>query len=299
VSSKSFDRELLESVLETSVVAAEDAPWGFTNQTALVELAGGERVVFQRYRRRDDAEYRIRVMQALWEPASEAGIRIPRVRASDLAADPPWTVFEALPGIPVPAADEVGLGGPKFPAMAEAMGELLARLRTLSTDELELKDLWSDPSRLAREAAHWTDKTPGLGEREQASVNDIIEHLPELFAGRPAVFAHGDFAPVNVLIDGDTITGIIDFESARLADPLFDVAWWAWAVAFHPSALNAGLDAFLGGAGIDRADLLLPDRINALQVLRMLELLTRGPALGRDIMQIVFDRLRVQLAGQR
>ena len=77
------------------------------------------------------------------------------------------------------------------------------------------------------------------------------------------------------------------------------MAWWAWAVAFHPSALAAGMEAFLDGAGIDRADPLLPDRIHALQVLRMLELLASGPTLSRDIRQIVFARLRVQLEGQR
>lgn len=51
-------------------------------------LAGGDRVVVQRYRRRQDAEYRLRVMRALWAPADEAGIAIPRVRGSDLDADP-------------------------------------------------------------------------------------------------------------------------------------------------------------------------------------------------------------------
>jgi aminoglycoside phosphotransferase (APT) family kinase protein len=45
---------------------------------------------------------------------------------------------------------------------------------------------------------------------------------------------------VNVLTDGVSVTGLLDFESVRLADPLFDVAWWAWAVGFSsPSVLEA------------------------------------------------------------
>jgi aminoglycoside phosphotransferase (APT) family kinase protein len=53
----------------------------------------------------------------------------------------------------------------------------------------------------------------------------------EQFAGRPAVLTNGDFAPVNLLTDGATITGLLDFEAVRLADPLFDPAWWAWSVS--------------------------------------------------------------------
>jgi aminoglycoside phosphotransferase (APT) family kinase protein len=30
------------------------------------------------------------------------------------------------------------------------------------------------------------------------------------------VLAHGDFAPVNVLTDGEKVTGLLDFEAVRL-----------------------------------------------------------------------------------
>ena len=153
-------RDLIESVVGRPVVAVEKAVWGFTNQTDIIELAGGDRVVLQRYGRREDAEYRVRVMDALLQPAAESAITIPQVRAADLAAEPPWIIFDAIPGIPVPAADEVGLGGPKFPAMARQMGELLARLRSLPAEGVELNDLWSDPSRLGQEAARWIEAIP-------------------------------------------------------------------------------------------------------------------------------------------
>jgi hypothetical protein len=53
--------------------------------------------VVQRYRRRQDAEHRLRVMRALWTPAAEAGIAIPRIREFDLDTDPAWVIFDALP----------------------------------------------------------------------------------------------------------------------------------------------------------------------------------------------------------
>ena len=93
-----------------------------------------------------------------------------------------------------------------------------------------------------------------------------MSRLPTLFAKRPVVLAHGDFAPVNVLTNGASVTGLLDFESVRLADPLFDVAWWAWAVSFSsPSVLEAAWPMFLQGAGIDATDPELPVRVRSLQ----------------------------------
>jgi hypothetical protein len=47
-------------------------PLGFTNRTDIVTLTDGSQVVVQRYRRREDAEYRLRVMRELRQPAAGA-----------------------------------------------------------------------------------------------------------------------------------------------------------------------------------------------------------------------------------
>jgi hypothetical protein len=49
------ERALIERVLARPVAAATQAVWGFTNRTDIVTLASGDRVVVQRYRRRQDA----------------------------------------------------------------------------------------------------------------------------------------------------------------------------------------------------------------------------------------------------
>jgi hypothetical protein len=58
----------------------------------MVTLADGQRAVVQRYRHREDASYRLRVMQGLSEPAIEAGIPLPQVREFSLDDDPPWGI---------------------------------------------------------------------------------------------------------------------------------------------------------------------------------------------------------------
>jgi aminoglycoside phosphotransferase (APT) family kinase protein len=173
-------------------------------------------VVVQRYRRRQNAEYRLRVMRALWTPAAEAGIPIPRIREFDLDADPPWVIFDALPGVPVPEAGDAGLEGPRFPEIARSMGELLVGFRRLPTAGLELDELWADPGRLAASAAHWAKEISQLTATERSALADLLDRLPTIFARRPVVLAHGDFAPVNVLTDGKSLTGLLDFESVRL-----------------------------------------------------------------------------------
>ena len=268
MASEESARDLVSCALGEEVVATTQAAWGFQNRTDIVTLAGGERVVLQRYRRREDAEYRLRGMRAL----SAAPVAMPDVRAADLDADPAWAIFAALPGVPAPEADATA-------TLARPMGELLAAIQRLPTAGVALDDLWSDPQRLADRATRWAAEIEG--------VDDVIARVPELFANRPAVIAHGDFAPVNVLTDGATLTGLLDFESARLADPLFDPAWWHWSVGFSPpGVLRSAWPEFLAGAGL--AD--DPERIQTLQILRMLELLA-GPTLSADVRRIVADRL--------
>jgi aminoglycoside phosphotransferase (APT) family kinase protein len=276
--------EEIEQLLSRAISSAERAEWGFQNRTDLVTLATGERVVVQRYRRREDAEYRVRAMDGLHGPAAASGIAIPRGRQADLDADPPWVAFEALPGEPIAA---VGLDAPRFPELARAMGGLLAAFRTLPTAGLDLDDRWADPSRLAAHAAEWTAGIP--------AARAVVERIPALFSGRPAVLAHGDFSPVNVLTDGRSLTGLLDFESVRLADPLFDVAWWSWSVSFGPpGALASAWPGFLDAAGIDIGDPDLEARLHALQVLRMCELLA-GESLDGGVRRAVEDRLRRSL----
>jgi hypothetical protein len=56
------ERALIGGVLARPVADATQAAWGFQNRTDLVTLGSGDRVVAQRYRRRKDADDRLRAM---------------------------------------------------------------------------------------------------------------------------------------------------------------------------------------------------------------------------------------------
>ncbi|MBF6330918.1 phosphotransferase family protein [Nocardia transvalensis] len=282
----------LEETLGQPVSGVAPAEWGSQNRTDTVTLRDRTRVVVQRFRRRADAERGVRVLQALREPAAHKRIPIPQIRRFDLDADPPWIVFEALPGVPVPASTEVGPTTSRFPALARAAGRLLASFSELHCPDLELDDVWARPRYLAARADAWAEcLAPGLTAAQSAALEAVLDDLPDLFEGRPVVLAHGDFAPVNLLVDGGIITGLVDVESVRLADPLFDAAWWEWSVSFAgPEVPPAAWPQFLTGAGMDPSDPVLIRRIRYLQVVRMLEMLAEHE-LAPDIWRAVHDRL--------
>lgn len=76
--------------------------------------------------------------------------------------------------------------------------------------ELERCHLLAQEARVAQEAVvavafHWLER-----------------HCPR--AGSLAL-VHGDFHMRNLLVDGDRLTGIVDWEVARISDPLFDLAY--------------------------------------------------------------------------
>ncbi|MFI5777985.1 phosphotransferase family protein [Nocardia sp. NPDC051570] len=280
----------LEGALGQPVTDATPADWGFRNRTEMVTLGDGTRVVVQRFRRRADVERRMRVLDALRDPAAAKEIPIPSIRTADADADPPWIVFEELPG--TPAAEEVTPTSSQLPALAHSMGALLAAFSGLHCPDLELDDSWARPRYLAARADAWAEcLAPALTPDQITTVEDVLDDLPDLFDGRPAVLAHGDFAPMNILAEGAKITGLVDFESVRLADPLFDVAWWAWSVSFAgPEVMAQAWPAFLQGLGMTTVDSALAQRIRYLQLVRMLEMLADHD-LAPDVWRTVHDRL--------
>ena len=50
----------------------------------------------------------------------------------------------------------------------------------------------------------------------------LLEHKP---VAQKTVLVHGDFKPGNVLIDGDNVVAMLDWETAHLGDPLEDIGW--------------------------------------------------------------------------
>jgi aminoglycoside phosphotransferase (APT) family kinase protein len=261
----------LSAIVGAPVVAAERCGWGFENLTAIVTLGDGGRLVVQRILSRATAAHKLRLGQVLPERLAAVGIRTPRQIAADPDASPPFAVREYLPD--EAAASRMGTVAGAV-SIARAMGELLPRLARVAAEGAGLDTAWASPARLAKQARAQIERQRDLlDDTAVAALEETIADLPARFADRPAQFAHGDFCPVNALVAGDRVTGLLDLEFARVADPLFDAAWWGWVVRYHhaerwvhawPELLTAG--------GIPN-DAETSRRVRAIQRLRCLEMI--------------------------
>ena len=63
--------------------------------------------------------------------------------------------------------------------------------------------------------------------------------------------AHGDLAPVNVLVRDGELAAVLDLDRAQLAHPAYDAAWFSWVVSFHhPRVAGTACAAYTAAAGV-------------------------------------------------
>ncbi len=271
----------LAELVGLPVVAAEPARWGFSNRTTLVTVAGGRRIAVQLLVDRTAARRRLRVGARLAERLAAAGIPTAPLLAGDADSTPPFVLHGAVEGANGAESLATDAGAVR---LARLMGALVPRLAAVDARGLRLPSTWADPARLADAAQRWLERAaPRLDAATSRTLRSAIASLGTLFAGRRPAFAHGDFAPVNVLVApasgrrAETIAALLDLEFARRADPLLDVAWWGWVVRFHhPDRWPVAWPAFLAAAGVALGEEALAERIRTLQLLRLLELAERS-----------------------
>ncbi|MHC2333872.1 phosphotransferase [Bradyrhizobium sp. USDA 4454] len=132
-------------------------------------------------------------------------------------------------------------GGP--PALAKALGELLARLQATPPFPAFVRY----PEIVARLWAHVCRTglfAPGVLDR----CNDHLEQIRAAYAWDEAnsVSSHNDSLPANILFDGSRLW-MIDWESAYRNDPLVDLAVVGDSIARTPELEDILHRAWLGG----------------------------------------------------
>jgi Ser/Thr protein kinase RdoA (MazF antagonist) len=254
--------------------------WGFRNEVWRVGLAGGRRVALTRFLEADAASSIVSLTERL-QPRLRA-VGVPTADVVDAGpASAGLVVTEFVDGV-------VGAALLTEPGGAAVVGSLLGatwrRLAGLDTNGLGLDPTWSRPgglvgasqARLAR-CSSW------LRPADRRRLADAIAGVVDLLGQRRPGFAHGDLAPVNVIVRDGKLAALLDFEFARLAEPLLDAGWFDSMVAFHhPSEHPAAWQAFLGASGIDPDETVTRDLLRILPMLRYLEILDGRRAAGEE-----------------
>ncbi len=175
-----------------------------------------------------------------------------RTRAAGGVGAPPMEVEDALllaaaaAGVPVPptvvgAADAGPLGTARVTEAVpgEALGPRLVRAERTEAGRADLAGQMGRA--LAAIHSIPVDEHPGLVHKdglEQARVGlDLVGEARPAFElalrwlaearppTTPDTVVHGDFRIGNLLVDGDRLTGVLDWELAHRGDPLEDLGW--------------------------------------------------------------------------
>ena len=158
-------------------------------------------------------------------------------------------------------------------------GEVSRAVAAVDPAGFRLSRRWADPGRLRDAVDRWAERVRGdLTRPVAARLLDLTGHLPEVIGDTLPVFAHGDLAPVNVVIAAGRVSGLLDLERARLAHPLFDAAWWCAMIGIHhPDRVDSAVGAFLESAGIPH-DAATLGRLRCLAACQALEVTAGLPA---------------------
>jgi aminoglycoside phosphotransferase (APT) family kinase protein len=120
-------------------------------------------------------------------------------------------------------------------ALLDAIAALCAKLHRLPIDlddaDIRRTHLAFDPPRTRRDAYRrfvaaferdWQScgepRSPGI----ETTLRWLAEHVPA--DDRAPCIVHGDCGPNNLMIDGDRVTGLVDWETAHYGDPAEDLA---------------------------------------------------------------------------
>ena len=125
---------------------------------------------------------------------------------------------DSVSGLTIDASDRAALG--------KHVIHILCDLHAVDIDAVGLGDLGRKEAYLARQLNRWSkqwiaSKTHEIPSME-ASQQLLAERLPEQ---RGASIVHGDFRLGNMIVEGQRVKAILDWELCTLGDPLADVGY--------------------------------------------------------------------------
>lgn len=276
--------------LEPRTAWRNDEGWAY--HTVEVEDVTGQAWIFRFPSRPSVAIALQRELTLLPWLSGRLPVPVPRPRI--VGHSPPFMGYQRLGG--------QGLTGRQLadPAVAGAVADTLLAIHALSTDQAQAHGL----NRYDR--ASWHDFHCGLMARARAAVPvpAQIEHQwtreladPGLWPERMTV-VHGDIGRPHLLASGDRLTGLIDWESSRIADPALDLA--GVLVGWGEVVFAGVLERYRRGAAARGwpDDPRLADRVRFLARMAPLHTIGYGLETGQDdYVHVGAAALRDQLEG--
>ena len=225
---------------------ARHARWGFRHETWIVDLPDGVRRVVQR--RSDGSD----------PGAAEASAVRSAIRATGLPTPEPICVGRVdddlvleLPYVDGIVAADL-LGTPEgATACGRCCGGVAATLARAYGTPAGLRATWASSRLLVDAAKRWLAASDRVLASEQVDfIERALMRAARTVDGAPSQLAHGDLAPVNVLVRDGEVVAVLDLDRVQVAHPIYDAAWFSWVVSFHhPEVAELACAAFAAAAG--------------------------------------------------
>ncbi|QFG21634.1 phosphotransferase family protein [Actinomadura sp. WMMB 499] len=163
-----------------------------------------------------------------------AGTAVPVPRTFALCEDDavlgaPFYVMEYVPGTAYRRREQLEpLGPERTRRVALEMIGVLAGLHAVRPDAVGLAGFGRPAGFLARQVRRWGRQLDGSRTRDLPDADTLLRRLQAgvsaRTAGDEAAIVHGDYRLDNLLVHGDRVAAVIDWEMATLGDPLTDLA---------------------------------------------------------------------------
>jgi aminoglycoside phosphotransferase (APT) family kinase protein len=175
-------------------------------------------------------------------------------------------------------ADPLGLGEETRCRIARMLPMLLSGIHCVDVEGLGVVDILPHPTNnpARRELEHWVAELDAVQLEPHPALRAVIgwleRHLPD--PPERVSLVHGDFRPANVLIDGDRISAILDWELAHLGDAHDDLGWYTNSIYRGEHFLRDrwGVDDFLRTWSAATGLTLEPERLHFWQVMSVFRL---------------------------
>lgn len=122
----------------------------------------------------------------------------------------------------------------------------------IGSQDTAFRAMWHEANTLPRAKIERTCLDAGLSKRLVYDAFEGIRRSEPLFADTCSCLVHGDYGPKHLLTDGDSITGIVDFENCRGFDPSWDFAWWDFFYDFHPHPTSMIISGYISILNLPR-----------------------------------------------
>lgn len=152
---------------------------------------------------------------------------------------------------------------------AEQLAAHLARIHSVDSARADLSFLPRQPGDIDGILGACPRAVDPSWEGER--IRNTLENAWPFSAGKPGALLHGDFWPGNILWQGDRLAAVIDWEDARVGDPLSDLAVsrldLLWIIG--PEAMHAFTRHYQARMALDDTHLPYWDLCAALRLVRL------------------------------